>query len=73
MCAGVSCSTIKKTKTRKEKHPDNRLASPGKERRIISDTVVYADDFYKCVIRNTIQDFCVQEKKSSNHPEAVAT
>jgi hypothetical protein len=26
----------------------------------------------KCMIRNTIQDFCVQEK-SSNHREAVAS
>jgi hypothetical protein len=26
---------------------------------------VYVDDFDKCVIRNTIQDSCVQEKKSS--------
>jgi hypothetical protein len=29
------------------------------------------DDFDKCVIRNAIQDFCVQEKKSFNHPETV--
>jgi hypothetical protein len=40
MYAGVSCSTIEKTgqknKTGKEKHPDNHLAPPGKQRIIIS-------------------------------------
>jgi hypothetical protein len=50
-------------KTWTEKHPDNRLPSPGKKRRRISRYVVHADDFDKCAIRNTILDFYVQEKR----------
>jgi hypothetical protein len=32
---------------------------------------VFVDDFDKCVIRNTIQDFYIQGKKSANNTEAA--
>jgi hypothetical protein len=72
MFAGISCSAIKKirqeNKSRKETHPGNSLRSPGKRRRIIERNVVYVDDFEKCVIRNTIQDFYVEEKRVPTIP-----
>jgi hypothetical protein len=75
MYAGVSCSAIKKirqeNKARKETHPVNSLRSPGKKRRIIERNVVYVDDFDKCVIRNTIQDFYVQEKRVPTIPKLL--
>jgi hypothetical protein len=75
MYAGVSCSAIKKirqeNKARKETHPGNSLRSPGKKRRIIERNVVYVDDFDKCVIRNTIQDFYVQEKRVPTIPKLL--
>jgi hypothetical protein len=74
MYAEVSCSAIKKirqeNKARKT-HLDNSLRSPGKKRRIIERNVVYVDDFDKCVIRNTIQDFCVEEKRVLTIPKLL--
>jgi hypothetical protein len=32
---------------------------------------VFVDDFDKCVIRNTIQDFCIQEKRVPTIPKVV--
>jgi hypothetical protein len=75
MYARLSCSAIKKirqeNKARKETHPGNSLRSPGKKRRIIEHNVVYVDDFDKCVIRNTIQDFYVQEKRVPTIPKLL--
>jgi hypothetical protein len=75
MYAGVSCSAIKKiiqeNKARKETHPDNSLRSPGKKRRIMEHNVVYVDDFDKCVIRNIIQDFNVEEKRVPTIPKLL--
>jgi hypothetical protein len=58
-------------KARKETHPGNSLRSPGKKRRIIERNVVYVDDFDNCVIRNTIQDFYVQEKRVPTIPKLL--
>jgi hypothetical protein len=75
MYAGVSCSAIKKirqeNKARKETHLGNSQRSSGKKRRIIERNVVYVDDFDKCVIRNIIQDFYVQEKRVPTIPKLL--
>lgn len=72
---GVGYSTIKKIrkehKIRKENSPDRLLKSPGKKRRIISRNILHVDDFDKCVIRNTIQDFYIQEKRVPTIPKLL--
>ncbi|KAJ4439309.1 hypothetical protein ANN_07431 [Periplaneta americana] len=72
---GVGYSIIKKIrkehKIRKENSPDRLLKSPGKKRLIISRNILHVDDFDKCVIRNTIQDFYIQEKRVPTIPKLL--
>ncbi|KAJ4431058.1 hypothetical protein ANN_19651 [Periplaneta americana] len=72
---GVGYSIIKKIrkehKIRKENSLDRLLKSPGKKRLIISRNILHVDDFDKCVIRNTIQDFYIQEKRVPTIPKLL--
>jgi hypothetical protein len=47
------------------------LKSPGKKRGKHSCNVVFMDDFDKCIIKNTIQDFYIQEKSANNTKAAT--
>jgi hypothetical protein len=67
MYTGKSRSFIlriwRKHTERNATNPTQLLKSPGKKRGKLSRNVVFVDDFDKCVIRNTIQDFYIQGKK----------
>jgi hypothetical protein len=69
MYRGKSRSSIlrirRKHRERSATNPTQLLKSPGRKRGKRSRDVVFVDDFDKCVIRNTIQNFCIQEKKKS--------
>jgi hypothetical protein len=73
--AGVSYATVKKIrkedKKRKENDANRRLQSPGKKRRRISRSAVCVDDFDKCVIRNEIHNFYIQEKRVPTIPKLL--
>jgi hypothetical protein len=75
MYTGKSRSSIlrirRKHGERNATNPTQLLKSPGKNRGKRSRDVVFVDDFDKCVIRNTIQDFYIQEKKSANNTRAA--
>jgi hypothetical protein len=52
-------------------NPTQLLRPPGKKRGKCSHNVVFVDDFDKCVIRNTIHYFYIQEKKMPTIPKLL--
>jgi hypothetical protein len=75
MYTGKSRSSVlrirRKNRERKATNPTQLLKSPGKKRGKRSRDYVFVDDFDKCVIRNTIQDFYIQGKKVPTIPKLL--
>jgi hypothetical protein len=71
MYTGISRSSIlrirRKHRERNATNATQLLKSPGKNRGKRSCNVLFVDDFDKCVIRNTIQDFYIQEKNCQQY------
>jgi hypothetical protein len=68
--ANVSETTIKQIrkehKQRQESDRNKKLSTPGKKRRTRPQhTTVFLDEFDRCVIRRTIHDFYLRERKVS--------
>ena len=49
-------------------NPDQLTESPQKKRPNSMHNTVFVDNFDKCVIKNTIQDFCMYVKKVPTIP-----
>jgi hypothetical protein len=75
MYTGKSRSSIlrirRKYWERNATNPTQLLKSPGKKRGKRSRNVVSVDDFDRCVIRSTIQDLYIQEKKVPTIPKLL--
>jgi hypothetical protein len=74
--ASVSERTIKQIrkehKQRQESDPNTKLSTPGKKRRTSPQQItVFVDDFDRCVIRRTIHDFYLRERKVPTLPKLL--